>query len=94
MEINDISELETLKIINSMSSSTAHEDDGLDILSVKMAVGGLYRQITSLINMSIRSGKYVNKWKNWREKKFVSTKEQRTGLSGPKVAQTSDKDVH
>ena len=38
MELKEIEEIETLKIINTLSSSTAHGDDRLDSLTIKMAV--------------------------------------------------------
>ena len=57
MEMKEIGELDILKIMNSMGSSTAMGHDRMDSLSLKIAAGGLYKQITRIINMSIREDK-------------------------------------
>ena len=75
MKLKEVNELEVLKVMNSMSSSTAASHDKIDSKSVKMAAGGIYKQITRLVNMSIRSKKFPNKWKIGKVLPLLKSKE-------------------
>ena len=62
-EFREISVDETTKIIGRLSNSTAFGIDQIDALSVKAAAVHLVKPINHLINVSLTSGVYANRWK-------------------------------
>ena len=63
LNLAGISELELLKIMSSMSNSTYVGNDGLDACTLKMAIEHLIRPLNHIINLSLNTGVFANKWK-------------------------------
>ena len=61
--LREISKMETLKFVKKLGNTTAHGLDGLDSLSVKSAADELTGPLTHIINVSIRTRTFANKWK-------------------------------
>ena len=75
--IREINISETLKHISKLGNTTAVGREGLDAKSVKVAAVQLAPPINHLINVSIRSGRFANKWKISRIVPIVKSKEAR-----------------
>ena len=58
-----VTRLETLKHIRKFGNSTAFGTDFIDSLSIKTAAADLCGPLTHLINSSIGTSKYANRWK-------------------------------
>ena len=61
--LREISESETLKLVQKLGNTTAFGRDGLDGLSMKVAISNLLSPLTHIINMSIHTNKFASKWK-------------------------------
>ena len=66
MKLNTITEVDTLRLINKLGSSTAFGADLIDSKSIKLAVLNLYKPITYLINLSLSQGEFPSRWKQAR----------------------------
>ena len=75
--IREISLRETLSHISKLGNTTAVGREGLDAKSVKVAAALLAPPINHLINISIRTGRFANKWKISRIIPIVKSKESR-----------------
>ena len=62
-EFIEITETQTLKIMSELSSSTSYGHDTLDSMSIKIAAAELQKQITYVVNLSLKQGKFANAWK-------------------------------
>ena len=62
-KFREISILETSKIIQSMSNSTALGHDSLDSKGIKDCSVHLAKQINHMINVSLTTGTFAHKWK-------------------------------
>ena len=62
-EFREISFLETEKLVSKMKNSAAAGHDTIDAIGIKDGGVHLVRQIRHIINMSLRKGKFVRKWK-------------------------------
>ena len=62
-ELKKISLLQTEKLIQKMSNSTALGHDNLDTIGIKMGRVELMKQIRHIINVSLSQGKFTQKWK-------------------------------
>ena len=60
---NTVSELDTLKIIKDISNTTSSANDRIDAISIKHGASILHGPITHVINTSINTSKFANKWK-------------------------------
>ena len=63
LTLNKISELETLALVNKLGNNTSYGNDELNAMAIKLAAGILYKPITYVINLSIESSTFVQKWK-------------------------------
>ena len=63
MQIREITPIDTLNIIKSLGNSTCMSNDGLDSNAIKLVTTTLYNPITHIVNLSIKTGKFSNKWK-------------------------------
>ena len=59
----EVTLLETIELIGRLSNSTSFGTDQIDALALKVAVSHLASPIRHLINVSLKTGKYANKWK-------------------------------
>ena len=62
-EFKSVTLAETFKILQTLSNSTAMGHDFLDSKGIKDCGGQLVPQIRHLINVSLITGKFANKWK-------------------------------
>ena len=63
MEIREVTVVETLEAIRSLSDSPAQGDDKLDAISLKAAAGILAAPINHITNLSITKTTFCSKWK-------------------------------
>ena len=61
--LKEIDELETFKIMSSMSTSTSFGRDELDSSTIKVTAKYLHKPLKHIINLSITTGVFANKWK-------------------------------
>ena len=61
--LQKIGAMETLRFIRGLGSSKSMGRDGLDAEALKMAAATLYNPLMFIINLSIESGKFCNRWK-------------------------------
>ena len=73
--IKEINVQQTLKLISKLGSSTAYGRDEMDSLTIKTAVDYLAHPITEIINLSIKSGTFIMKWKVSRIIPILKAKE-------------------
>ena len=62
-EFREISISETLKQISSLAELTALGHDNIDAAAVKTAAQYLVNPLRGLVNLSLKSGNFVQKWK-------------------------------
>ena len=62
-EFKTITELDTLKIIKELGNTTSSAHDRLDTLAIKHGAAVLHGPLTHVINTSIRTSKFANRWK-------------------------------
>ena len=62
-QINEVTEIEVLKAINDIGSSSSFGLEGLDATSLKAVISHVTKPITFIMNMSIKQNKYASKWK-------------------------------
>ena len=61
--LKEVTILETLTFIKKLGNTTAHGLDGLDALTIKTAMADLADPLTHIINVSLRTMTFANKWK-------------------------------
>ena len=59
----DITELEILTVIKELSNATTMGYDGLDSFTLKLVAGKVSKPIQHIVNLSLTSGNFLNKWK-------------------------------
>ena len=59
----EVTRLETINFIRKLGNTTAHGMDGLDMLSINSATEELSGPLRHIINVSIRTNTFANKWK-------------------------------
>ena len=100
--LRKVSILEIIKIIGSLSSSTTMGHDLLDPLSLKLVIKTLAKPVQHVVNTSITTMKYCNKWKLGKllplfkggdEDKF-SSKAYRPISILPVISKITEKAVH
>ena len=62
-EFKPISNLDTLKIIKDINNSTSSANDRIDAISIKHGASILHGPLTHVINCSIKTSKFANRWK-------------------------------
>ena len=63
LKLCKIGEIKTLNLLKKLGKSTSMGRDGLDAQALKMAAALLFRPLRFIINLSIESGKFANKWR-------------------------------
>ena len=63
LEFVKITELETLKLIQKLGNNTSQADDKMDALAIKNAAAILHGPITHIINQTISTSIFPQKWK-------------------------------
>ena len=63
LSLSEVTLMETVELIKSLGNGKAFGHDHLDSLSIKLAASHLYKPIQFLINMSIRTSSFANRWK-------------------------------
>ena len=62
-DLKEATELEVLKALKEMGSSSSCGLDGMDAISLKFLAPVIYRPLTFIVNLSIRKSKFAAKWK-------------------------------
>ena len=62
-KFREVTILEVLKVIKELSNTTTMGYDGLDSLTIKLTVDLISRPILHVVNLSLKMGKFCNKWK-------------------------------
>ena len=73
--LKEVTGLETLDFIRKLGNSTAMGQEGLDAMTLKVAAGHLVTPLTHIINVSIRTSQFANKWKVSRIIPILKSKE-------------------
>ena len=63
MKFESINDIETLRLLQRLGTSSSMGRDGIDSLALKMAAATLYKPLKFLINLSLKQGKFAAKWK-------------------------------
>ena len=63
LSLKGATEIEILKMLSKMNNSTSFAIDELDACSVKIAAKYLYKPLTFIVNLSLNTGTFANKWK-------------------------------
>ena len=62
-ELRDVTLLEVTKILNELKNSSTMGHDGMDALTLKLVAKTVVKPILHILNQSIRTQTYCNKWK-------------------------------
>ena len=74
-QLRQITESETLQYVQKLGNSTAFGQDGLDGLTLKVAICHLIKPITHIVNTSIQTKRFASKWKLSRLIPILKSKE-------------------